>query len=65
MFHVGSKLDLCLDSCELTGFIKRDRMGPFSMSSLAYGRKKHREGREREEERERESKKEKEEREYV
>lgn len=25
--HMGSKLDLSLDACELTGFIKGDRVG--------------------------------------
>lgn len=27
VFHVGSKLDLSLDSCKLTGLIKGDRVG--------------------------------------
>lgn len=27
VLHVGSKLDLSLDACELTGFIKGDRVG--------------------------------------
>lgn len=27
VLHVGSELDLSLDSCELTGFIKGDRVG--------------------------------------
>lgn len=27
VLHVGSELDLSLDACELTGFIKGDRVG--------------------------------------